>query len=151
MFEYRKIITVIIIAMISVCSGCVKTSATDQAVIDEVQAYFDAPPDPLNSDALTAEERAMMLDFIITHNIVKVQLVEGTDSLKWEQLGRKMVTAYAVAARRQSILQSFYYGQLWIQTEVDDKIDNYNVGDFTFQNSNDRVEVNLHNPSRDIL
>ncbi|MCX6645249.1 MAG: hypothetical protein NTY09_02655 [bacterium] len=151
MFEYRKIITVIIIVIISVCSGCVKTSATDQAVIDEVQAYFDAPPDPSNPNALTAEERAMMQDFTITHNIVKVQLVEGTDSSNWETLGRKMVTAYAESARRHNILQSYYYGQLWIQTEVHGKIDNFNVGDFDFQNSNDRIQVELHNPSRDIM
>jgi hypothetical protein len=151
MFEYRKIIIMIIIAMISVCSGCVKTSETDQAVIDEVRAYFDAPPDPSNPNALTAEERAMIMDFTIVHNIVKVQLVEGTDSSAWESIGRKMVTAYAESARRHTILEAYYYGQLWIQTEVNDKIDNYNVGDFDFQNSNDRIQVDLHNPTNNAI
>lgn len=150
MNTYRRISAIFILFLlfgIFCALGCVRTTATDQAVIDEVRVYLDAAPDPSNPDALTPEERARIQDFNIVHNIVKVQMVEGTDHVYMEAIGRKMVTAYAQAARRHTVLEAVYYGQIWMRAEVNDKVDNYTYGELTYQNRNDRIEVNMHNPT----
>jgi hypothetical protein len=147
MFKYRTAMLISSLLILSVLtSGCVKTTATQQSVIDAVQAYLDSPPDASKPDLLTAEERAAIESFTIVHNIVKTQLVENTANNMWEQIGRKMVTAYAQACRAESVLEAVYYGQLWIMAEPYGKRDNFKVGDFTYQNRNDRIEVQLYNP-----
>lgn len=147
MFKNRTIILFIFLALLVTVTGCVKTSATDQSVIDEVQVFLDTPADPSNPDLLTVEERARIEGFTITHNIVKTMLVQETDQIMWEVIGRKMVTAYAEACRRNNVLESAYYGQIFIDAEFEGKIENFMVGDFLYHNRNDRIEVQLYNPT----
>lgn len=148
MFKYQPVLICIAFILILISSGCLRTSPTNEAVIAHVQAYLDAPADPSDVNALTVEERAVIESFRMVHNIVKVQLVEGTDHAMWETLGKKITRTFSLACRREGYLEPSYVGQLFILAEVEGETDNFKVGEFTFLNRNDRIEWNLFNPTR---
>lgn len=148
MLRLRHALILLIIATLVTCFGCLRKTITDTQIAENVQGYLDAPADPANEDALTAEERAAIEEFTVFHEKIKVQLVMETEQIMWEPIGRKMVRAFALACRASSVYETNYYCELWIEAEVEGEEDNFLVGELRFQNSSERIYADMYNPSR---
>lgn len=147
--------TRLLVSLILLCTavsflsfGCVKKTITDERIIAAVQAFLDAPPDPANENALTAEERAAIESFEVFKNTCKVQLVEGTPDNMWEQIGRKIVKVFAQANRDAGVLEVSYYVELYIMAEFENKKENFKVASIRLENASDRVYPELFSPTR---
>jgi len=148
MFKLRYALILLIIAVLLTNFGCLRKTITDKKIEESVQEYLNAPPDPSDEFSLTAEERAAVEDFTVFHDKIKVQLKRDTPQPMWEQIGKKMVRAFAMACRDASQYETNYYGQLRIEAEVEGQEGNFLVGEFRFQNASERIFVDLYSPSR---
>jgi hypothetical protein len=148
MLRLRHVLILIMVAILVAGFGCLRKTITDTQIEESVQAYLDAPADPADEHSLTPEERAAVEGFRVFHEKIKVQLVAGTEQTMWEDIGRKMVRAFAMACRDASVYETNYYCELRIEAEVEGETDNFLVGELRFQNSSERIFVDMYNPSR---
>lgn len=129
-------------------SGCLQKSITDDQITNSVQGFLDTPPDPSNANLLTVEERAVVESFTIYKNIIKIQLVEGTERTYWEPAGKKVVRAFALACRAADVLEVQYLGELRVYAELEGSRSNFLIGDIRFENNGDRVYAEMYSISR---
>ncbi len=168
MLEIRRPLVILLIALMIAALGCIQKTITDKKIEASMQAYVDAPPEaPAGSsqaiqprvipgapthlnyeDYLTAEERATIESFEVYRNVIKVQLVQGTDKSYWETVGRKIVRAFAMACRDATYLDVTYTCELRIKAKDDEGEYNTKVGDIAFSNRSERIVPQLYNPTR---
>jgi len=163
----RLILTLALIIFVSTTSGCLTKSITDEQIEESFQVWLDTPfviaataiqweeirtvegaPRNLKyQDYLQSNERAAIEEFTTYRNILKVQLVEGTPDDIWESVGSKCARAFALACRDSSFLEQTYVCELRIMAEVEDKRDNFLVGELSFSNRLERITPDLYSPS----
>ena len=151
MLKLRIALILLLSVLLAISVGCVKTTITDQRLVDGVQKYLDTPADPNNPDLLTAEERSAVLSFEIYRNTVKIKLAEGTSDKLWKPIGTKIVKVFAKANRDMNLLSDSYLAELYIPgTFKDKKMDNLYIGAIRLQNSSDRTfpELGLPRPKK---
>jgi hypothetical protein len=147
MYKLRIAFILLALAILSVSSGCLKKTMTDEKLIASVQAYLDTPADPSKPDLLTPEERAAILSFEIYKTTIKIKLAEGTSDKMWSPLGTKVVKVFAKANRDANMLSDSYFAELFIPGMFKDKHeDNLYIGAIRLQNASDRVYPELGNP-----
>lgn len=143
-----KFVLVVLMAAIALCStACVKKTITDQRVIDQMQAFLDAPPDPANPDLLTPEERAVIESFTIYKSTIKVQLVEETDKAFWEPIGRKIAKEFAAVNREAKLLEVAYVVELFMKATIEGTTKNFKVGNIRIENASDRIYPEFYSPT----
>ncbi len=167
MFHIRILVAIILVILVSANCGCLRKSITDDMIQAAVQIFIDAPeveytetqameirpvegvPSNLFYEHyLTAQERATIEDIQIYRNILKIQMVEGSDQGLVDKLGRKTTRAFAHACRDASYLETQYLTEIRIFATVNDERDNFLIADIAFANRNDRISVEEYNPSR---
>ena len=168
MHKLHPVYAIFFIIILIATSGCIQKSITDNMIEDAMQVFIDAPLEPPNSesqaeakrevegapknltygDYMIAEEQAAIEKFDVYRNKIKVQLVEGTEKSYWEQIGRKIVRAFAMACRDVHVFEVQYICELRIVTEDADGSFNALVGEIAFANNSERITPDLYNPSR---
>jgi len=168
MLKIRRPPAIILIALMIAALGCIQKTITDKKIEASMQVYLDAPPEaPAGSsqakqsrvvpgapthlnyeDYLSAEERATIESFQVYRNVIKVQLVLGTDKSYWETVGRKVVRAFAMACRDATFLDITYTCELRIKAKDEKGEYNTKVGDIALSNRSERIVPQLYNPTR---
>jgi len=144
----RQALVLFLIGLMVLSAGCLRKTITGRQIEEKVQVFFDSSPDPSNENSLTVEEKGAVERFTIVRNIIRIQLVEGTDRAMWEPIGSKMARAFAMACREATMFRPSYYCELWIVAQVEGKSDSFKVADITFNNQSERILVELYSPSR---
>jgi hypothetical protein len=143
MFKPRWTVAFLIIVLVGMTCGCLRSSFTDKKIAETIQLFLDSGPDPSDEHALTVEERAVIESFVIYRNTLKIKLVDGTEQPFWTPVGLKTTRVFAYACRDADFLNNAYYGDLYLNVEIDDDIKKVLVGRFTFNNSSERIETEL--------
>ena len=148
MLSPRQMLGLVVIGAILLCPACLRKSITEKQIAQAVQAYMDAPADPSDDNALTAEERAAIESFDVYRNKLKLQLAEGTDPEMREPVGKKMVRAFALACRGVGKFEVSYVVELYTRETIDNKKSNFLVGEIRFDNASERIYPEMYKPIR---
>jgi hypothetical protein len=167
MFHVRILAAIILVILVSTNCGCLRKSITDDIIEAGVQVFLDAPevaytetqardirqvegaPSNLYFEHyLTTQERAAIEGIEIYRNILKIQMVEGSDQGLVDGLGRKVTRAFAHACRDASYLETQYLTEIRIFATIDEERDNFLIAEISFANRNDRIAVEEYNASR---